>query len=44
MNALNRAEIQDKLYRLWFMLNQRVKIRVVTGIGVTEYKEQGELI
>ena len=44
MDALAKANVNEKLYRLWFLMNKNVKIRVLTGVGLSEYREVGELI
>jgi len=35
MNSLHNANVNKKLYRLWYNLNKNTKIRVSTGLGYT---------
>ena len=44
MNAVHCAGVSDKLYNVWFMLNERTKIRLRTGAGMTKYQQLSELI
>ena len=44
MDALYRAGVEDKMYRLWFLLNQKTSIRVATPVGLTKYEEKTERI
>ena len=43
-NAVYRSNLRDKPYRLWFMLNKRTRIRVMTVLGLSSYEPKGELI
>ena len=44
MFVVNKAGIRGKIYRLWSKLNEKTKIRVITGMGPTEYEEVGEVL
>ena len=43
MGSLYTAKVQNKMYRLWFKLNSKTVISVVTPSGETESGEAGEL-
>ena len=36
MSTLEEAQVDPRIYRNWFRLNQRCSISVVTGSGLTE--------
>ena len=38
MDSVHQAGVESKISNLWFMLNKKTQIRVLTGLGVTEYK------
>ena len=41
MHTLNKkANISDKDYRLWYMLNENAKISVMTSIGESDFYKQ----
>ena len=44
MDALYQAEVNKKLYRLWFNLNKNTNIKVLSGVGLSEEKEVGECL
>ena len=44
MNTIYNAGICGKLYRLWFKMNSKTKIRVKSGVGYSNIKESGENI
>jgi hypothetical protein len=44
MDELYHANIDPKAYRLFFLLNQRTKIRVRTGCGYSAWEEAGDLL
>ena len=44
MNSLHTANVNKKLYRLWYLLNANIKIRVSTGLGYTPWKEVGQCL
>ena len=43
MGSLYTAKVQNKMYRLWFKLNSKTVISVVTPSGETESGEAGDL-
>ena len=44
MSTLGEAEVDPRIYRNWFGLNQRCTISVVTGSGMTEEGEARETV
>ena len=44
MEELYRADIDPKAYRMFFLLNQRTRIRVRTGCGYSSWEEAGDLL
>ena len=44
MFVVRKADVKGLLYRLWSKLNEKTKIKVVTGMGVTDTKECGEVL
>ena len=44
MNTLYELKVDMKAYRTWFLLNKNTNIRVKTGVGYTEWSEEGPMI
>ena len=44
MDALYKAKVNRKLYKLWFNLNEKTRIQVQTAVGLTEEKDTGETL
>ena len=44
MSTLAEAQVDHRIYRNWFRLNQRCTISVVTGAGLTDEGEAGETL
>ena len=44
MNTLHRIGVNKKAYRTWFLLNQKTRISVKTGVGMTEECDVGEVV
>ena len=44
MEELYKADIDPKAYRMFFLLNQRTRIRVRTGCGYSSWEEAGDLL
>ena len=44
MGALHKAGVDQKFYRLWFLLNCKTKIQVRTSVGLTEMADVGEVL
>jgi hypothetical protein len=44
MNTLNEVGINRKAYRTWILLNQKTRIAVKTGMGITEEGDVGEVV
>ena len=44
MNTLHEVGIDDKAYRLWSKLNSNTNIRVKTGVGYSEWSQEGAMI
>ena len=42
MNAIHKAGIKGKIYRLWFNLNRNIKIKVRTACGTSDSEDTGE--
>ena len=44
MNTMHEMNIDGKAYRTWAKLNQNTRIRVKTGIGYTDWSDEGSMI
>ena len=44
MNTIYKAGINSKLYRLWYKLNKKTKIRTRNVFGTSQFEEVGETI
>ena len=44
MNTLNEVGIDGKAYRTWSLLNSNTNIRVKTGVGYTDWSQEGAMI
>ena len=44
MNTLSEIGVNKKAYRTWFLLNQRTRISIKTGVGTTEEADVGEVV
>ena len=44
MNTLNEIGVNRKAYRTWFLLNQKTRISIKTGVGMTKECDVGEVV
>jgi N6-adenosine-specific RNA methylase IME4 len=44
MNTLYELKVDMKSYMTWFKLNKNTRIRVKTGVGYTDWSEEGSTI
>ena len=44
MDSLYKLNVDPRAWRCWYKLNQRTRIKVVTGVGATETAEVGECV
>ena len=44
MNTLHELGIDNKAYRTWYKLNANTRIRVKTGVGYSDWSDEGPMI
>ena len=44
MNTLYEMGVRDKAYRTWALMNSKTNIRVKTGVGYTDWSQEGPMI
>ena len=44
LDTLHEVEIDDKVYRAWYLMNKNTRIAVKTGTGLTEEADVGEVV
>ena len=44
LDTLHDIDIDEKVYRAWYLMNKRTRIAVKTGLGMTEEADVGEVV